>query len=216
MSTVKMTDNVQKRDCVKQRRGSSQMTKTRKMTMTAMLAAVASVLMFFDFPVPFMPSFIKMDFSELPALIAAFTLGPVSGVVVCLVKNLVALFHTYSGGVGELCNFLLGVSFVFPAGLIYMRKKTFRGAIVGSLAGCVCMAALSVPINYFVVYPVYAKLMPMDAIIAAYHAINHNITNLLQALLIFNMPFTFIKGLCSVLITFVVYKPLSPIIKGYH
>ena len=95
----------------------------RKLTVTAMLAAMSSVLMFFSFSVPFMPSFIKMDFSELPALIASFAIGPLSGAAVCLVKNLVNLFFTTTGGIGELSNFLLGVFFVVPAGIIYKIKK---------------------------------------------------------------------------------------------
>ena len=96
----------------------------RKIAMTGMLSAVSAVLMFLSFSVPFMPPFIKLDFSELPALFAAFALGPVSGVIVCLVKNLVNVFYTTTGGIGELCNFLLGVSFVLPAGMLYMKKKT--------------------------------------------------------------------------------------------
>ncbi|MEG2930105.1 MAG: ECF transporter S component, partial [Oscillospiraceae bacterium] len=105
----------------------------RKMTMTAMLAAVATVLMFFSFSVPLMPSFIKLDFSELPALLAAFTFGPASGIMVCLVKNLVNLLFTTTGGVGELSNFILGALFVFPAGFIYKKMRTRTGAIVGAM-----------------------------------------------------------------------------------
>lgn len=186
----------------------------RKITMTAMLAAVSSVLMFFSFNVPLMPSFIKMDLSELPALIAAFTLGPVSGVAVCLVKNLVNLFFSTTGGVGELSNFILGAFFVFPAGFIYQRMKSRKGALIGALTGDLAMALLSVVSNYFVVYPVYTAFLPMEAILGMYQAINPHIENLLQALVVFNMPFTFIKGLLSVVITFLVYKKLSPIIKG--
>lgn len=216
MSTVKLTDNVQEKMKRTERTTGRKVTNTRKLTMTAMLAAVATVLMFFEIPVPLMPSFIKLDFSELPALIAAFTLGPVSGVIVCLVKNLVNLMNSMSGGVGELCNFLIGAAFVLPAGFIYHRKKNFKSAMIGSIIGCFAMALCSVPINYYVVYPVYTNFMPMEAIIGAYQVINPKIETLLQALIIFNMPFTFIKGLCSVCITFLVYKPLSPIIKGYR
>ena len=180
---------------------------TRKMVMTAMLAAVASVLMFFSFNVPLMPSFIKMDLSELPALIAAFTMGPVSGMVVCLVKNLVNLFFTTTGGVGELSNFLLGCCFVVPAGFIYSRKKSRSGALIGSLAGAAAMAVVSVFTNYFVVYPIYTAFLPMEAIMG--------MDNLFEALVVFNMPFTFIKGMVSVVITFLIYKKISPIIKGY-
>ena len=186
----------------------------RKMTMTALLGALATVLMFLSFKVPLMPSFISMDFSELPALIAAFSMGPLSGVTVCLIKNLVNLFASQTGGVGELSNFLLGTCFVLPAGLIYRYKKTQMGALLGALIGAACMAIVSVFTNYFIVYPIYTNFMPMEAIMGAYQAINPNVKNLWQALLIFNMPFTFIKGLCSVLITFLIYKKISPLIKG--
>ena len=216
MSTVKLSDNVQEKKRRMERRTVDKVSSTRKLVMTAMLAAVASVLMFFSVPVPLMPSFIKLDFSELPALIAAFTLGPVSGIAVCLVKNLVNLLNTSTGGVGELCNFLLGVAFVLPAGLIYSRMRNFKGAILGSVIGCFAMAVFSVPLNYFLVYPVYTNFMPLKAIVAAYQVINPKVDNLLQALVIFNMPFTFIKGLCSVVITFLIYKSLSPIIKGFR
>ena len=188
--------------------------KTRKMVMTAMLAAVSSVLMFFSFNVPLMPAFIKMDFSELPALIASFALGPISGVTVCLVKNLVNLFFTTTSGVGELSNFLLGALFVAPAGWIYSKMKRRKGALIGSLVGAVTMAIVSVFTNYYVVYPIYTAFMPMEAIMGMYQAINPAVENLWQALLWFNMPFTFLKGMASVAITFVIYKKISPIIKG--
>ena len=188
---------------------------TRKLTVTAMLAAVASVLMFIDFSVPFMPSFIKMDVSEFPALLAAFALGPWYGVAVCFIKNLVNLiFHSSTGGIGELCNFLLGAFFVIPAGLIYKRNRTFKGAIIGSVAGAVAMAALSLPLNYFVTYPIYAKFMPIDVIVGMYQAINPNVNGLLACLVIFNIPFTFVKGMLDVLICVLIYKRLSPLLKG--
>ena len=189
----------------------------RKITVTAMLGALAAILMFFEFSVPFiMPGFIKMDFSELPALIAAFSMGPVSGIAVCFIKNIVNLLHTTSGGVGEISNFILGVCFVLPAGLIYKRNKSQKGALIGALTGAVIMAVVSVFSNYFVVYPVYENFMPMEAIIGAYQAINHNVRNLWDALIRFNMPFTFVKGMFSVVITFLVYKRISPILKGKH
>lgn len=189
-------------------------TSLRTMTMTAMLSAVAAVLMFISFSVPFVPSFLKMDFSELPALIASFSLGPVSGVVVCLVKNLINLPFSTTGGVGELSNFLLGAIFVFPAGWIYRTHKNRKGALAGALTGNVLMALLSLVTNYFIVYPFYTGIMSMEAIMGAYQAILPSVKNLWQALLIFNLPFTFIKGLFSVIITFLVYKKLSPLLKG--
>ena len=187
--------------------------RTRKLTGIAMLSAVSVVLSFLSFPVPLMPSFIKLDFAELPALIAAFAYGPISGAAVCLVKNLVSLLKTSSGGIGTLCNFLLGVAFVVPAGIIYMKKRS-RGALMGALIGAVVMSVLSIFFNYYIVYPMYTAFMPMEAIIGMYQAINPRVQNLWQALIWFNCPFTFVKGLISVAITFIIYKPLSPFLKG--
>lgn len=186
----------------------------RYMTVTAMLSAVAFILMFLDFSVPFMPSFIKMDLSELPALIGAFAFGPVCGVLVCLIKNVLHLFITTTGGVGELSNFILGVAFVLPAGLIYKYKKGRTSALLGSLLGSVVMGAFSVVSNYFLVYPVYYNFMSEEMVLSAYQVILPSMKNMLQCLICFNMPFTFVKGLFSVAITFAVYKHLSPILKG--
>ena len=186
----------------------------RYVTVTAMLSAIAFILMFLEFSVPVMPSFIKMDLSELPALIGSFALGPVCGVIVCLVKNLLHLMVTSTGGVGELSNFVLGVAFVLPAGLIYRKMKNKKGAVIGSLVGAVIMALISFPSNYFVVYPVYEAFMPMDTIIAAYQLILPAADELWKCLLIFNVPFTFVKALFSVVITMLVYKKLSPVLKG--
>ena len=191
--------------------------KTRKLSVTAMLAAVATVLMFLDFSIPIVPSFIKLDVSELPALLAAYSLGPVSGMAVCLIKNLFnLLFHGSTGGVGELCNFLLGASFVIPAGLLYQYKKNRKMAFVGALIGAAVMALFSLPLNYFVTYPMYVKVygLPMDAILGMYNAILPGTDSLLKALVIFNLPFTFFKGMLDVALTFLVYKPLSPVLHG--
>ena len=186
----------------------------RYLTVTAMLSAVAYILMFLDFSVPFMPGFIKMDLSELPALIGAFAMGPMCGVIVCLVKNVLHLFITSTGGVGELSNFILGVAFVLPAGPIYKHKKSRKNALIGSLFGAVMMAVFSIISNYFLVYPVYYNFMPEDVVLAAYQAIVPSVKSILQCLVYFNMPFTLVKGLFSVVITFLVYKHISPILKG--
>lgn len=188
--------------------------KVRYLTVTAMLSAVAYILMFLDFSVPFMPAFIKMDLSELPALIGSFAMGPLCGVVVCLIKNVLHLFITTTGGVGELSNFILGVAFVLPAGLIYKHKKNRKSALIGSLVGAAFMGIFSIVSNYFLVYPVYYNFMPEEVILAAYQAILPSVKNILQCLICFNMPFTIIKGMFSVVITFLTYKHISPILKG--
>jgi riboflavin transporter FmnP len=189
--------------------------KTHRVTVTAMLAAVATVLMFIDFSVPFMPSFIKMDISELPALLASFSLGPWYGVAVCLVKNLINCLRTSTGCVGELSNFLLGAVFTYCAGIIYQRfhnHKSRKGALIGSIVGAAAMALLSVPLNYYLIYPVYSKLMPIDVIVGMYQAIRPSTDGLMDCLVTFNMPFTFVKGILDVVLCFLIYKPLSPLL----
>ncbi|NCB74589.1 MAG: ECF transporter S component [Clostridia bacterium] len=185
---------------------------THKMTVTAMLSAVSAVLMFIDFSVPIMPSFIKLDISELPALLASFSLGPVYGVVVCLIKNLINLARSTTSGVGELCNFLLGAVFVFTAGLVFKKMKNRKGAFVGALIGAFVMAVLSLPLNYYVTYPIYANFIPMEGIIGMYQVILPSVKSLWDCLLVFNAPFTFVKGLIDVGLTFLIYKRLSPIL----
>jgi len=181
-----------------------------------MLSGIAFILMFFEFPIPVLiPSFIKLDLSDLPALIGAFAYGPIAGILIELIKNLLHLLDSSSGFVGELSNFLLGACFVGVAGCIYKIKKTRKVAIYGAVIGAFAMAIFSLVTNYFIVYPFYTNFMPMEAIIGAYKAILPGVDNLFEALLIFNVPFTFVKGLISVLITVLVYKPLSPLLHGY-
>ncbi len=188
----------------------------RKITGIGMLSASAFILMFLDFSVPFMPSFIKMDLSELPALIGSFAYGPVAGVIICLIKNLLHLMKSSTNGVGELSNFLLGASFVLVAGLVYKFKKNRTGALIGSVAGALIMGIFSVFSNYFLVYPIYYNFMDKELILAAYQLIFSGVDNILECLIVFNMPFTFLKGIFSVVITFLIYKRLSPILKGTH
>jgi riboflavin transporter FmnP len=109
---------------------------------------------------------------------------------------------------------VLGVAFVLPAGLVYRHKKSKNSAILGAFLGALCMALISFPSNLFVVYPIYETMMPLNVIIAAYQAIVPSVTELWQCLLLFNVPFTFVKALLSVVITLLVYKKLSPILKG--
>ncbi len=188
----------------------------RPIAVTAMLGAASAVLMMLSFPIPaIIPGFIKMDFSELPALLAAFALGPWQGVAVCLVKNVINVTMTTTGGVGELANFLLGAAFVLPAGYLYRFAKNRKGAFWGSAVGAVASAVISFPVNYWITYPFYAKAMiPMDTIINQYSAIWPGADTLEECLLYFNLPFTLLKGCIVVGLAFAIYKPLSPILKG--
>ena len=194
--------------------------KTHRLAVAAMLSAVAAALQFVECSIPIMPSFVKLDVSDIPALLGTFALGPWWGVAIQLVKNLLHLPFGSSAGVGELCNFLLGGTFALVAGLVYHHRKDRRGALSGALLGALAMALVSLPLNYFFVYPAYVVVFgyPMEAIIGAYEAILGGVSHmptadpLLNCLVIFNVPFTLGKGLIDVLLCFLIYKPLSPLL----
>lgn len=189
--------------------------ETRTIVACGMLAAVAIILQYIEIPVPMlMPAFIKFDFSDLPALIGAFAFGPIAGIVIELVKNLLHCAVSQSATVGELSNFILGAVFTGVAGFIYQRDKTKKNAIIGGVVGAVVMGIISVPSNNFIVYPFYYNFMPKEAVLGAYQVILPSMKSIMQCLIVFNVPFTIIKGLLSVLITMFIYKPLSPILKG--
>lgn len=188
---------------------------TTKLTVTAMLTAVAVVLQYIEVSIPIVPSFLKLDFSDIPELIGSFVIGPLWGVIICLLKNLIHLPFSGSVGVGEFSNFILGAIFVFVAGMIYKYNKTKKGALIASVCGAFAMAALSIITNYYIVYPVYAQLWAggdMNVIINMYKALLPASDTLLKSLLIFNFPFTFGKGIIVAAITMFIYKPLSNMI----
>ena len=188
---------------------------TRKLAGIAMLSAVGFILMFIELSVPIMPAFIKLDFSELPALLAAFAYGPMAGAAVCLIKNVIHIFIGTTMAVGELSNFLMGVMYVVPAGLIYQKIKSRKGALIGSLTGCVISSIYCLPHNYFLIYPLFGKfVLPLEAILGMYKTLNPNIDNLFQAIATFNVPFTFAKEVLTAAIAFLIYKKLSPILHG--
>lgn len=186
-------------------------------TVTGILSAAAFVLQLIEFPVPmFMPTFIKLDFSDLPALLGAFSAGPLSGILIELIKNLLHVTVSGSFGVGELSNFILGAIFTGIAGMMYKHKKTKKNALIASITGAIAMGVLSYVTNLFVVYPVYYNFMPKEVIVAAYQAIIPAVDSIEKCLLIFNVPFTIIKGFLNVILCFLIYKPLSPLLKGRH
>ncbi len=184
----------------------------RKAAVVGVMSALSAILMFLEFPIGIVPAFIKLDFSELPALFTAFYAGPFWGAVVCLVKNLINLPFTSTACVGELANFVLGCFFVVPAGLIYKYfAHDKKGAIIGCAVGSLSMALLSIPLNYFLTFPFYAELFKMgiDNVVAAFGKIYPFVDSLLKAVVMIMVPFTLLKALAVSLITVGVYKRVS-------
>lgn len=216
MTELRAENTVKRNEGTAGKAGSGSKDRVRVITVTGVLSAVAFLLQLIEIPLPMlMPTFIKFDFSDLPALIGSFALGPVCGIVIELIKNVLhALLATGSFGVGELSNFVLGAVFVCVAGCIYRRSRSKKGALIASLAGAIVMAVISFPSNLFIVYPVYYQFMPEETILAAYQTILPGMKSVAESLLVFNVPFTFVKGILDVAITFAVYKKISPILKG--
>lgn len=191
---------------------------TRKMVIIGMMTALATIVYYLDFPVPFMPGFIKLDFSNVISLLTGFALGPVEGVIVCLIKNLIHLLIKgidTTMGIGDIFDFVTSATFVLVAALIYKKNRTKKGAVIATLVGMLAFTVISLPLNYFIVYPIYFKAYGGEAaILGAYQKLMSSVKNIFSALCIFNLPFTFIKGLLCSIITIIIYKPLSPILKG--
>jgi len=188
--------------------------RMRRLTGIAVLSAAAFILSFIEFPLPISPSFYKMDVSDLPALIGSFAYGPLAGAAIELLKNLLGAFSSTTGGVGEFANFIMGASFVVPAGMVYKRKKTKKGAIIACVVGSVCRGIGAAFANYFIMLPLYSAFMPMDAIIAAFTKIMPFIHTKLEVVLFNVLPFNILKGALNSLAAMLIYKRLSPVLHG--
>lgn len=191
------------------------------LTLCGIMSAISVVLQlpFFEFSLPFLiPPFIKLDFSDLPALLTAFTAGPLWGGLVAVIKNAVHLAFGSTGGIGELANGLMGVAFVVPAGIIYKYRHTKPGALIGGSVGAAAGAVASFPVNMLITYPFYIGVFfggNVDGLLDTYNQIFGTAFGLVEVLLYFNLPFTFAKYMLCVLIALLIYKPLSPIFKKF-
>lgn len=187
---------------------------TKTLVKVALLGVISFILMLFEAPIPFFPSFLKLDVSDLPAIIGAFALGPVPAILVALVKNVLHLITgSTTGGIGELSNFVIASAYVLPAGLLYKTMHSKKGAILGCLLGTFCMTFVGAFSNYFVMLPFYSNIMPIEAIIATGAAVNGFIHDKFTLVLYGVLPFNLFKGIFLSIVTAIVYKPLSPILK---
>ncbi len=200
----------------KQRAGS--LLSVKSMTIMAMLGGMAVVLMLFEIPLWFAPSFYELDFSEVPVLIGAFALGPVAGIIIEMLKIILnlAINSTKTAGVGELANFLIGCSMVVPAAIIYHKNKTLKSAIKGMVVGTLTMVVLGGLMNAYVLLPVFAYFfkMPIEGLIGAGTKVNPAINNMSTFILYAVTPFNLLKGTLVSLMSFLIYKRISKVIKS--
>lgn len=192
---------------------------TKNVALMGMFGALAGVLMIFEIPLPFIaPSFYGLDFSEVPILVGTFALGPVAGVIMELLKIMIKLVlkPTSTAFVGEFSNFVIGCFLIVPAGIIYRLKKTKKGAMTGMVAGTVAMTVIGVVVNALVMLPFFAKFfgMPLETIVGMGAAINPAVYNVWTFVLICVGPFNLIKGTVVSLVTSLIYKRISILIRS--
>ena len=185
--------------------------RTKKVTRCGMLIGIAIILQYIEISIPIMPSFIKLDFSDLPELIGALAYGPLTGVLIALIKNIIHMAVSQSGFVGELSNFLLGATFAAVAGYVFQKNPTKLGVFKASALGALAMALISWPINYWIIYPLYYSVLgfPEVAILEMYQLLMPSIKSIGQALLVFNVPFTLIKGIINGVIMVLIYNRIQ-------
>ncbi len=187
--------------------------KTHFLTKTAILSVLAYVVFLIEIPVFFAPAFLKIDASDLFALLGAFAMGPVAGIAIELIKNLLHMITVgSSGGIGELANFIVGVAWIVPAAIIYRRNKTKTNAVIGMFVGIICMAVVAAVFNYYVLIPFYTRFMPIEAIVGMGNAVNTKIVDLKSLIIYAIIPFNVFKGGIITILTLLVYKKLSPIL----
>ena len=179
------------------------------MTRIAILAAAASILFLLEIPIV---AFYKLDLSNIPVMLGAFSMGTIPGLIILGLKSLIGLLHSSSAGVGELADFIMGAALLIPASMIYHRNKTRKNALIGMVIGTVCTAVVGVLVNKFIMLPFYmgAFHMDMDAIVSFANV--SGVDSEWKLLLLITGPFNLLKGAVLSVVTFFIYKPLSPIL----
>jgi riboflavin transporter FmnP len=185
-----------------------------RLVKVSILSVVSYIIMLLDFPLPMFPSFLRIDLSDVPALVGSFALGPIAGVFIQFVKVvLYGITRSSTFGVGELANFIIGVSYVVPAALVYRYKKDKFHALIGVIVGTVVMCVVGAVANYYVLIPFYSNFMPIESIIELGTVVNSKIVDVKTLVLYGITPFNLVKGMAIGTATLLIYKRLSPIIK---
>ena len=192
--------------------------RIKKIVVISMLSAIATILMYIDFPIAISPSFMKLDFAELPVMIGGFVLGPIPGVIIAVVKILLKIVIKGSNTmfVGELANLIGSICYVLPASIIYKKHKTKKTALQGMCAGTLITSVICTISNYLFLFPTYMKLYGMseESIISMCRAINPFIDDMFKVMLLSVFPFNIIKYIFVSAVTYILYKTISKFIKS--
>ncbi|MDD3612461.1 MAG: ECF transporter S component [Caldicoprobacterales bacterium] len=190
---------------------------TRNIVKIGMLSAVAFLLMLIQFPIPTLfPFFLELDISELPALLGGFTLGPIAGSIIVLLKNLLllAVRGSKTSYVGELSNFIVGAAFVVPASILYINNKSKRGAIYSLIAGILGMTIVACISNYYLIIPLFSKTLGFESVMEMAARSNKAIVDMKTYILYAVVPFNILKSMVVSIFTLLIYKRLSPLLRS--
>ena len=180
------------------------------------LSALSFILMLIEFPIPLFPLFLKMDFSDLPALIAALSMGPLSGAAVELIKNILhGILAGHTAFIGETANFLVGLSFILTASLVHRRLRSEKKAVYAGLAGTLAMSASAAVLNFVLFLPLYETVLgiPVEAVIRMASSVNRLVTDKWSLILWSMVPFNLLKGMILTVILSLLYRKLEGMIK---
>lgn len=183
----------------------------------AILAALSAIIMQFRFPLPFAPGFLDFDLAEVPSLIGAFAMGPVQGLIIVILKNILKIIMSGSNTsmVGELSNVIVNGALVMVAGYYYRYKRTFKGAIISMVLGVIALTTVATLSNYFVMFPLYANVLGWEVqqIVDMAAAVNPLVNSLETVMLFTIVPFNLISGIATSIVTTLIYPHISPILK---
>lgn len=192
---------------------------TKSMVLIGMMGTLSSVLMFVNFPMPFVPPFYKFDIAELPALFGGFLMGPLAGILIIFIKLIIKIILQGSETlmVGEFANFIGSVSFILPAALIYRWNKSKKGAVIGMIAAVILSSVVSIFGNAYIAIPLYASVYgwPLQSIIDMGAAVNPYITDMTTLMLFAVFPFNLIKCGVTSLLTYLIYKRTGKLLKQF-
>ena len=188
----------------------------RYMCTIGILTAIAAIVMLFEFPLWFAPGFYKLDFSEIVVAVGAFTLGPIAGVIIEFLKNILNLLlnGTTTAGVGELANFIVGCAFIVPSAIIYKKMGSFKGALIGLIVGTISLTVVGGLMNYYALLPLYSYFYkaPIDSFVEMGAILNSKIVDVKTLVIFATTPFNLFKGIMVSVVTLFSYNQLKPIL----
>lgn len=187
----------------------------RVIAQIGILATISYFLRFIEFPLPIFPVFLKLDISDVPAVFGGLAMGPAAGFIILTIKNIMQIISggSSTGGIGEIANLVIAGAYVVVVCMAYKKLRSKKGVIIGSIIGTIAMAITGAIIDYYVIFPLYAKIMiPMEQIIQMGQIINPRVTDLYKFMIWLVIPFNIIKGVLTTIVILPLYEKMSKII----